>query len=219
MKATPVPFKSTPGLRQLLATFPGISALFFDMDGTLFDTEGIHADAMLSMAAQYDIRAPFSPEEVHALMLGKADQMVFEIIKNWEGVPRHWDASTFIAEKNAGVIELLKRTPVETYLSPAVANLLQEAKTHGLFMALVTSSERAVTNELLQSTGHHALFDLTLTRDDCPRHKPDPWPYLRAQELAGRSAHEVLIFEDSPVGLAAAVASGAHVAKVEWYSA
>ncbi len=215
----PVPFKSPPRLHQLLTTFPGISALFFDMDGTLFDTEGIHADAMLAMAARYDIKAPFTPEEVHRLMLGKADQMVFEIIKDWQGVPRHWDAGTFIAEKNANVIELLKRTPVETYLSPAVTELLIEAKTHPLYMALVTSSERIVTDELLLSTGNHSYFDLTLTRDDCPRHKPDPWPYLRAQELSGRAPHEVLIFEDSPVGLAAAVASGAHVAKVEWYGA
>lgn len=219
MSAIPVPFQSTPGIHQILATFPGISALFFDMDGTLFDTEVIHAEAMLAMAQRYDIRAPFPPEEVHEMMLGKADQMVFEIIKDWEGVPRHWNAETFIAEKNAGVIELLKQTPVASYLSPSVANLLVEAKNHGLYLALVTSSERLVTDELLRNTGHHTLFDLTLTRDDCPRHKPDPWPYLRAQELSARSAHEVLIFEDSPVGLAAAVASGARVVKVEWYRA
>jgi HAD superfamily hydrolase (TIGR01509 family) len=217
MNATPIPYQKAPRIRQLLESYPDLRALFFDMDGTLFDTEGIHADAMLRMADRYQIRAPLPPAEVHALMLGKADQMVFELIKDWAGVPRHWTAGEFIAEKNVNVIELLKVTPVHTYFAPAVASLLREARDEGLFLALVTSSERAVTDELLRITGYDAFFDLTLTRDDCPRHKPDPWPYLRARELAGHATHEVLIFEDSPVGLEAALRSGAHVAKVEWY--
>ena len=217
MKSTPIPFKKVPTLHELKSGFPSVNALFFDMDGTLFNTESIHADAMLMIAAKYQIRPPYSAETVHALMMGKADYLVFEIIKDWEGVPRHWTAKDFIDEKNINVIELLKKTQIESYFSSDVQKLLTEARAHGLYMALVTSSEKLVTEELLKITGLSTFFNLILTRDDCLSHKPDPWPYLKAQELSNRAHHEVLIFEDSHVGLEAATSSGSHVIKVEWY--
>lgn len=217
MKSTPIPFKKVPLVSELKSGFPGVNALFFDMDGTIFNTESIHADAMLMIGAKYKIRPPHSAETVHALMMGKADHLVFEIIKDWEGVPRHWTAKDFIDEKNVNVIDLLKKTPVETYFSPEVQKLLKEAREHQFFIALVTSSEKIVTEELLKIAGLSTFFDLVLTRDDCPSHKPDPWPYLKAQELSNRAHHEVLIFEDSHVGLEAATSSGSHVIKVEWY--
>ena len=187
------------------------------MDGTLFNTESIHAEAMLMIAAKFQIRPPYSPEVVHELMMGKADHLVFEIIKNWEGVPPGWNAENFIAEKNKNILELLKNTELSSYLSAGIVSLLKEAKEEGLFLALITSSEKAVTNELLELTKLRSYFELILTRDDCPLHKPDPWPYNKARELSGIENHEIIIFEDSHVGLEAATLAGPHVVKVEWY--
>lgn len=216
-KSTPIPFTKVPGLSTLKSGFPSVKGLFFDMDGTLFNTESIHADAMMMIAGKYHIRPPYSPEAVHQLMMGKADHLVFEIIKYWEGVPKDWTARDFITEKNANVITLLKRTDLSTYFSPLVQNLLNEAKLEGLYLSLITSSEKLVTEELLKITGLDNFFHLVLTRDDCPKHKPDPWPYLKAMEISGLETHEVIIFEDSHVGLEAATLSGPHVVKVEWY--
>jgi HAD superfamily hydrolase (TIGR01509 family) len=84
-------------------------------------------------------------------------------------------------------------------------------------MALVTSSEKVVTDELLKISGLDHFFHLILTRDDCPKHKPDPWPYLKAVELSKLQQHQIIIFEDSTVGLEAAISSAHHVIKVEWY--
>lgn len=217
MKTTPIPFKKVPLLNELKSGFPSVKALYFDMDGTLFNTEAIHADAMLMIAGKYQIKPPYSPEMVHQMMMGKADHLVFDIIKDWQGVPGHWSAMDFINEKNINIIDLLKRTPLHSYFLPEVHVLLKEARNHGHYMALITSSEKLVTLELLQISGLHQFFDLVLTRDDCPKHKPDPWPYNKAREISGHDKHEVLIFEDSNVGLEAATESGSHVIKVEWY--
>lgn len=216
-KSTPIPFKKVPTLNELKAGYPSVRALFFDMDGTLFNTESIHADAMFMIAKKYKIRPPYAPEVVHELMMGKADHLVFEIIKDWEGVPSQWSATDFINEKNANVIELLKATDRSSYYAPEVATLLKDAREHGLFIALVTSSEKVVTKELLSIAGLETFFDFVLTRDDSPQVKPDPWPYLKAQQVSGFEKYETLIFEDSHVGLEAATSSGAHVIKVEWY--
>jgi HAD superfamily hydrolase (TIGR01509 family) len=217
MKSTPIPFKNVPLLSELKNGFPAVSAFFFDMDGTIFNTESIHADAMLMIAAKYKIRPPFSPETVHDLMMGKADHLVFDIIKDWEGVPGEWTAQDFINEKNINVINLLKKISIETYFSLHMQKLLAEARSAGHYIALVTSSEKAVTEELLTISKLDRFFDLVLTRDDCPFHKPDPWPYIKAKEIASKETHEILIFEDSHVGLEAATSTGSHVIKAEWY--
>lgn len=217
MKSRPIPFKNVPLIKRIKNDFPDVKALFFDMDGTLFNTEMIHAEALFKMAKKYQIRPPFDQKTVYELMVGKADHLLFDIIKDWEGVPSHWNHETFVVEKNDHFMDLLNQISSESFFMKDVENLIMEAHTSGLFLGLVTSSEKYITNELLRITGLKNIFHLIITRDDCPRHKPDPWPYIKATEVSGFLNHEILIFEDSKVGLEAATATGSHVIKVEWY--
>lgn len=217
MKPTPITFPKVPTLFELKQGYPGLKALFFDMDGTLFNTESYHADAMFMIGAKYKIRPPYSVETVHELMMGKADHLVFDIIKDWEGVPKEWTATDFIHQKNANLTEILAKVDPANYFPNAILSLLNEARAEGIYLALVTSSERIITEELLKLAKVREFFKLILTRDDCPTHKPDPWPYLKAIKESGLDKTEIIIFEDSHVGLEAAQSSGAHVIKVGWY--
>lgn len=217
MKTTPIAFTKVPSLHELKSGYPNVKALFFDMDGTLFNTEAYHADALLMIGAKYKIRPPYSPEVVHGIMMGKADHLIFDIVRSWEGFPQDWSVSDFVDEKNKNLISILSKTDPIHYFAKEVLNLLDEAKKEKLFLALITSSEKMITQELLRVTGIREYFNLILTRDDCPLHKPDPWPYLKALNLSQVDKTETIIFEDSQVGLEAALNSGAHVIKVEWY--
>lgn len=213
----PISFKKIPTLKELKAGFPGIKALFFDMDGTLFNSEPEHAEAFIQIGKDHNIKPPYSLKTVHELLVGKADHLVFEIIKSWENFPSEWTARDFVEAKNKNLLTILETSHPSSFFSPLVFQLLNEAKAENFFVALVTSSEKVVTKRLLEIAGLKNFFDLELTRDDCPRHKPDPWPYVEARRISGKENHEILIFEDSSVGLAAATATGAHVIKVEWY--
>jgi HAD superfamily hydrolase (TIGR01509 family) len=218
MMKKPISLKKVPHLAEFRARLPGVKAHFFDMDGTIFNTEAIHAEALISLALKYRIRSPLTSVEMHAIMLGKADHLVFDIIKDWEGIPSHWTTATpFIDEKNDAILELLKKHPPEGWFASEVSTFLKEGKMHLDHIALITSSERKITEELLRLVGLNDFFNFVLTRDDSLKLKPDPWPYLKALELSGLSQDEVIIFEDSDVGLEAALQSGCHVAKVEWY--
>jgi HAD superfamily hydrolase (TIGR01509 family) len=213
----PLSFKEIPTLTDILAGFPGVSALFFDMDGTLFNTEPHHAKAFIQMGKDHQIRPPFSIEVVHELLVGKADHLVYEIVKSLEGFPGNWNSYEFVNQKNRYLLNILKSSHPEAFFPEKMQKLLLEAKKEKIYLALVTSSEKVITNRLLELAGLQNFFDLELTRDDCPHHKPDPWPYFRAKEISGRESHEILIFEDSHVGLTAASASGSHVIKAEWH--
>jgi len=209
--------KKIPTFEYLKQDYPNLRALFFDMDGTLFNTEPHHTKAFVKIGQDYNISPPHSLEEIHELLVGKADYLVYEIVKNWPGFPVHLSCEKFVELKNKNLFKILGHNEEKHFFHPLMHELLNEAKHQNIFLALVTSSEKVITQKLLELANIKDHFDLLITRDDCPRHKPDPWPYLNALKLSGMSPHEVIIFEDSAVGLTSANGSGAHVIKVEWH--
>jgi len=60
--------------------------------------------------------------------------------------------------------------------------------------------------------GLRSWFDVVVTSEDTPRHKPDPAPYLRATELLGVPPAATVAIEDSPNGVRSAKAAGCVVA-------
>lgn len=213
----PLSMKTVPDLTTLKAAFPSVRTLLFDMDGTLFDTEIYHTKALQNIGNEQKITPPFGPKEVHELMMGKADHLLFEIIKDWPGFPKHWDVGTFVNEKNRQLLSLLSQIDGSTYFSPLLKNLLTDATTEGFQIGLVTSSEKVITLELLKLAGLGNFFSFILTRDDTEAVKPDPWPYLRAMKHFQALPETTLVFEDSKVGMESANKAGAHLIKAEWY--
>lgn len=204
-----------PSLSQLLDLHPGTEAIFFDMDGTLCDSEHLHAQAMNQIAQEFSIIAPYPPEIVHQKLVGKADHFVFQEVKEWPGFPASLDAAAFRDLKNKNLLAILERP--QNLISIPMRQLLDTIIERKITLGLVTSSEKIITHKILQNSDIHHLFDFILTRDDCPAHKPDPWPYIKAIELAQKKPQQCIIFEDSQVGLTAAKGSGAHYFKVNWF--
>jgi beta-phosphoglucomutase-like phosphatase (HAD superfamily) len=54
-------------------------------------------------------------------------------------------------------------------------------------------------------------FDAVVSQDDVANGKPHPEPYLRVAEELGVAPAELLVFEDTDVGVASAKAAGAYV--------
>ncbi len=216
-ETTPITLTTVPNLTWLKTRYPGLKALFFDMDGTLLDTEKYHTQAFLKIGKDYGITPPHAPEVIHGLLVGRADHLVFEVVKHWPGFPKEWTARNFVDEKNKNLLTILRKIPREDFLPASIVNLLREAHGNGITLALVTSSEKVVTEELLRTGLVRDYFSHVITRDDCPKHKPDPWPYHHALSLTKRDKNEVIIFEDSDVGITAALGSGAHVMRADWH--
>lgn len=81
--------------------------------------------------------------------------------------------------------------------------------------ALVTTGSSRNAEEILRAFNCYDLFDLVLTSADVSRNKPDPEGYLLAMSTLNVLPENTVIFEDSGTGLAAAMASGAKVFRVE----
>ncbi|MFP5458408.1 MAG: HAD family hydrolase [Bacteriovoracia bacterium] len=209
--------KSFPTLSSLRASQPNLRALLFDMDGTLFQTEEHHADVLRQMAQEWKIVPPFPPHELEDRLKGMADRQVLELARNWQGFPAHFDEASFIAEKNKKLLELIPQTPIERWCSQDLVGLLHEAKQAQLLTAVVTSSERVITDQFLHTSQLRPLFDLVITLQDVTHPKPHPAPYLQAMLHLNVGPRDTLIFEDSRPGLEAATRAGARVIEVQWW--
>ncbi|MFA5584866.1 MAG: HAD family hydrolase, partial [Bacteriovoracaceae bacterium] len=140
---------------------------------------------------------------------------VYEEVKTWPGFPVHLDSDSFRDLKSKNLLDLLD-TP-QNLISAQMMEFLHSIKEAQMILGLVTSSEKVITNKILLNGEVHHLFDFILTRDDCPFHKPHPWPYIKAIEISKVHSNECIIFEDSQVGLTAAHGSGANYFKVQWF--
>jgi beta-phosphoglucomutase-like phosphatase (HAD superfamily) len=71
---------------------------------------------------------------------------------------------------------------------------------------------------VLESAGLAAPFEVVVTSEEVDEPKPAPDVYLRAAELLGSPAAEVVALEDSPPGAAAARAAGMYVIGVPYFA-
>jgi HAD superfamily hydrolase (TIGR01509 family) len=185
--------------RAMLAQ--GFSALLLDLDGTLVDSEPRHCTAHRQFLASQGIEAS---EEIIYGNIGKGDREFFTVLARMHD--RQIDALDWCRRKTAILMSLYASEPLS--VRAGVANLLDHAQKLGMRSCVVTSSERAVADLALRSSGLQARLPLRICYEDTAEHKPDPAPYLLATERLGVRAAECLAIEDSISGVRSAATAG-----------
>jgi len=205
-----------PSLQTLKDPHPSLRAALFDMDGTLFNTEPLHAQIFEALAQGLQIKLP-NLEEIHHQFKGMTDFQVLLHARSWPGFPQDMSFEEFIGLKNERLLNLIAQSDPRHWSKPAVEVLLQEMRHSEFSLALVTSSESVITHALLDKSNYKQYFDLIITLQDVKEPKPHPGPYLKAMQQLNLGRLECVIFEDSPTGLKAAQESGCRSIKVEWW--
>jgi beta-phosphoglucomutase len=173
-------------------------AVAFDFNGTLSDDEPVLARVYSELFAElgrpltpeeyYDQLAGHTDEEMFTRWLGQSsDELIHERVRRYNDLVS--DGSTVDEEVRAAVRWVAKRMPV----------------------AIVSAALRDEIEPVLSASGLRDLFSLVLCQDDVTRGKPDPQPYLLAAERLGFPPEELLVFEDTDVGVASAKSAGARV--------
>ena len=98
------------------------------------------------------------------------------------------------------------------HLVAGIAEWLEHVS--GAPIALATNAERANVDFVLDGGGLRPYFGAIVDGSQVERPKPAPDVYLRAAELLELPPRNCIVFEDSPVGVAAAVAAGMRVVGV-----
>jgi HAD superfamily hydrolase (TIGR01509 family) len=180
--------------------------VLFDMDGTLVDSEKVWDVALNELA----VRAGglLSPAARQA-MIGSSMARSMQILRDDLGQPDR-DEAADVAWLEQRVEELFAKGLV---WRPGAMELLHAVRVAGVPTALVTSTGRRLVEVALETLGREN-FDVVVCGDEVSRPKPDPAPYRTAADLLGVKIAECVAIEDSPTGMASAVASGAAVLAV-----
>jgi HAD superfamily hydrolase (TIGR01509 family) len=183
-------------------------AIFFDMDGLFLDSEPQWHEAETAMMREngYD----WKPEDqLHCL--GGPLSRVAEYMSNC------LDLRKSPTELEAMIIaEMTDRLSRKVPLMPGALAISKAIHESGTKQGLVSASPRPIVDGVLRGL-NEKYFDVTVGAGDIERTKPFPDPYLHAAKVLGVDIEQSLIFEDSPTGITAAVASGAFVVAVPHY--
>lgn len=174
----------------------------FDLDGTLFDTNDVnyysYKEALKPFGA--DIDKDYFASQCNG-------RKYTEFLPGIMGGEEHIN-EVHQRKKNL-YAENLKYARANEDLFSIIKAIKNE-----YHIALVTTASKKNSNDILNYFGYDDLFDLMLTQEDIERTKPDPQGFLMAMRHFSVEPENTLIFEDSEVGIQAAVASKANVVRV-----
>lgn len=180
-------------------------AVLWDMDGTLLDSEKMWDIAMVDLAADLGIAMT---GELRESTLGNSMTDALTKVFDAAGIaPADRDHSARSAWLRARVTELFSQG---IPWMPGAREALELIAGQGIPLALVTNTERDLTEQALDTIGRHR-FAATVCGDEVPLGKPAPDPYLQAARLLDVEPTGCLAFEDSPTGTQAASAAGCAV--------
>ena len=177
-----------------------IRALVFDLDGLILDTESVVYASWESAYRSHDVPLPL---DLWHLAIG-SDESHFEPLSYLLARRPGLDVEALQAQRHAVRDRLLAQ------LAPCagVPERIAEARARGLRLAVASSSSRAWVEHHLERLGLRAHFSALRCREDVARVKPDPTLYRAALAAIEVAPEEAVAFEDSPNGVAAAVAAG-----------
>lgn len=176
-----------------------MKAVFWDMDGTLIDSEPVHFTVFEELCADHGI----------------AEGGV--IYQNFVGVPATAILGTILHRFAPGTtVEGLFAEKVARYAEkrwslrprPQAVETWRRLEDRGVRQGIVSNADRLICEVNLNALGLARPGLITVSRNDVRVAKPDPEPYLRGAYLAGVEAGNCIAVEDSVVGARAAVAAG-----------
>ncbi|MGQ0844698.1 MAG: HAD family hydrolase [Sporichthyaceae bacterium] len=182
------------------------AAVLWDMDGTLVDSEPYWIECEYALVESFG--GTWSQHHAHQLVGG-------DLIESAKYIAEHGKVPLEPAE----IVHLLldgvvARTRAHIPWRPGAEALLTELRALGIPCALVTMSWRIFAEAVLDGLPE-GTFSALVTGDEVDRPKPDPEPFLLAARLLGAQPKDCVAIEDSPRGVAAAVAAGVPTLAVE----
>jgi len=181
------------------------SAIFFDMDGLLVDSEPLWLISETQMMAEYGYEWLESDQ---AACLGGPLDRVGNYMSGLIGGKR--DGNSLMLEIIDRMVEKFKG---DLPFMPGAIELIEDLRAHGVPLTLVSASPRSLVDAAL-SNFEVDPFVRSISSNDVKVSKPDPEGYLLAATSGGHEISNSLVLEDSLTGVTAAKASGAWVLAV-----
>lgn len=169
-----------------------MTVLLFDVDGVLADTEHLHRQALKLAAARYGYKVPDTDARTtrHKLLTAGVPPDQVEEVYRWKR------------------LEYAQLVDQCVKLNPALIAAIYTLYGKGHRLAACTNSNEKSTRHLLNNIGIYGAFSTIVASNHVENGKPAPDIYLSAMSQLSALPSEAVVFEDSDIGVEAAVRAG-----------
>ncbi|MCI9423823.1 MAG: HAD family phosphatase [Dorea sp.] len=186
-----------------------IKAILFDMDGVLIDAKEWHYEALNQ-----------------ALKLFGCEISRFDHVHTFDGLPTKDKLEllgrvSYLPTELHEFINQLKQQYTMEIITQKCKPLFQHEyalsrlKREGYLLAVCSNSKRKTIIEMMERAELLEYLDLIMSNEDVEKAKPNPEIYITTMKKLNLQPEECLILEDNKNGIAAAIASGGHLLKID----
>ncbi|AXC10412.1 putative phosphatase [Acidisarcina polymorpha] len=177
-----------------------LEAVLCDMDGTLVDSNALHAEAWSRTFAHFGIVVGFD-EALH--QIGKGGDQIIPTFVSRESLPR---LEKPIKEYRSSLFHREYFNRIKAF--PGSRELLLKMRAVGLRIAVASSSEKDDLEKLKEIAGIADLVEKETSSDDANQSKPEPDIFQAALDRLGVQPAEAIALGDTPWDIEAASKAG-----------
>src|SRR5213595_1384467 len=166
-----------------------LSAVIFDLDGVLADSEPWWNEIDAKLLADYGVTYR---GEYHQNVVGVSYRLAVEFYKEAFGLSA--PTEEMMGRRGEIATEFFAN---RVGLFASVKEVLEELQQMKLHLAVATSSVSASARPFLDRHQLTGFFEVMITGDEIERGKPAPDIYLRTAEKLAIATNECLVIEDS----------------------
>lgn len=183
-----------------------ISAVIFDLDGTILEDEDEYGRAFNKVLKNLGIDSKTNFPQIKGI----------GVKENWPPLINKYGIKT------NKLPEVLARETQDAYLfeingitiRPGFEDFVQDLKDSGIQIALATSNTWEMVEKILSKVGLDGIFDAITTIDEVVFSKPDPSLFTITADKLGVEREECLVIEDASSGVTAAQLAGMKVVAI-----
>lgn len=166
-----------------------ISAVIFDMDGTLIDSLGVWADSDRIFAEElglsYDAKISAAMKKMH-------------YVSACEYLKEYYALDMSAEEIGARIMEIVREKYLhEIPLKPHVLDVMRALRSRGVKMCVATSNDKSLAEGALKNLGIYDMLEFVITSDEVGVGKESPLIFTRAAEMMSAAPQNTAVFEDS----------------------
>lgn len=183
----------------------GKKAVFFDLDGTVAQTEAFWLKAIETVF--YTIHKDISDKARNIISLSGLDvKAKWKRLIDLDLIETKKPPEELAEDTQKEFVKLLEEYELE--LTEGFWQLAYELKVNREFkLVLTTNTKKSIAEIVLNKLDISKTFDFLIFGDEVKNPKPNPEIYNKALELIKLSAAEIIVFEDSPAGVQAALSA------------
>lgn len=180
-----------------------IKAIFFDLDGTLINSEEYYLKGMVKIAEDHGYLG--KPEEFFEV-IGKDMDYTYDYFEKVIGQKK----DTWLKDYN-DYFKIVNPLNFKELLFDDVIDSFKKIKEKGIKIAICSMSPSEYIKEFIKQSELEEYIDYYISGEDCENNKPAPDIYLKTLKILNIDKDEAIVVEDAKEGILAAKNAGIKV--------